>query len=80
MKKPPCPLCGAPMALLYGGGWDYDRWVCYTPLDPDARIKQFCHGEIELDTTTCYDDKTETNNDQQILQAPPRHIKRRSLD
>lgn len=43
MTSPPCPVCGGPMIMMYGCGWDYDRWLC------GDRI---CDGEIELDTTT----------------------------
>src|SRR5690554_4241978 len=28
MTRPPCPLCGGYMLMLYGCGWDYDRWLC----------------------------------------------------
>lgn len=42
-----CPECGREMAMLYGCGWDYDRWVC------TYRVGAIiCPGEIELDSTT----------------------------
>jgi len=51
-ESPPCPKCGGTMQLIYGMNWDYDLWVCPNPIDPDARIKRLCPGEIELETST----------------------------
>ncbi|MEO5342189.1 MAG: hypothetical protein H7842_02425 [Gammaproteobacteria bacterium SHHR-1] len=48
----PCPICGGIMTMMWGCDWDYDRWVCTEPVDPTARIKRLCPGEIELDTTS----------------------------
>lgn len=42
-----CPVCSGQMTLWRGCGWDYDSWVC---------SDRCCHGEIELDETTYYDD------------------------
>ncbi len=47
-----CPKCGKQMIFMPGCHWDYDRWYCPYPVDPDARIKRMCDGEIELETTT----------------------------
>lgn len=44
---PTCARCGTEMLMMYGAGWDYDRWICGTP---------GCDFEIELDITTHVDD------------------------
>ena len=41
--KPKCPVHGDSMLIVYGYGWDYDRWLCGTI---------GCDFEIELETTT----------------------------
>jgi len=38
-----CPIHKAPMIMLYGAGWDYDRWICGV---------RGCCEEIELETST----------------------------
>jgi len=48
MDAPKCPECGGKMAMMYGGGWDYDRWMCNEWVKPLV----ICQGEIELDTST----------------------------
>lgn len=47
MTRQPCPVCGGYMLMLYGCGWDYDRWLCG---------ERGCEGEIELETTTFPDE------------------------
>jgi len=48
MTRPPCPVCGGHMIMMYGCGWDYDRWLC----GEIASDGMLCDGEMELDTTT----------------------------
>lgn len=48
MKGPECPICGGYMIMMYGCGWDYDRWLC----GEIASDGMLCGGEIELETTT----------------------------
>ena len=38
-----CEQCGSKMIMMYGCGWDYDRWLC-------PQIK--CEFEIELETSS----------------------------
>jgi len=38
-----CPKCGTKMLMMYGWGWDYDRWIC---------PKRKCDYEIELEVST----------------------------
>jgi hypothetical protein len=45
-KTPPCPICKTPMLMMWGCGWDYDRWIC--PV-------RGCDGEVELETTSYYE-------------------------
>lgn len=40
---PLCPVHHHPMLMMYGAGWDYDRWVCGTPM---------CDHEVELETSS----------------------------
>jgi ribosomal protein S27AE len=47
-KPPTCPECGSAMIALYGGGWDYDRWLCGDRL---------CQHEIELKTSSFFKPK-----------------------
>jgi len=56
-EKPLCPKCKKPMLMMYGAGWDYDRWICGT---------RGCNEEVELETSTfpfveCF--KREVKND-----------------
>ena len=46
-KAPLCPVHKMPMLMMYGAGWDYDRWVCAVGR---------CYEEVELDTTTIPED------------------------
>ena len=46
-----CKLCNAEMLMIYGGGWDYDRLLC-------CNIK--CEYEIELETTTYFENNNAT--------------------
>lgn len=48
MESPKCPVCGGEMQFMYGGDWDYDRWICAEWVKPLV----ICQGEIELETTT----------------------------
>lgn len=44
LKNPPkCKKCSEPMLMMFGYGWDYDRWLCGT---------KGCYFEIELKSTT----------------------------
>ena len=54
-----CPLCGELMLLMYGCGWDYDKWVCMAKGD---RLFEVCEGEIELETST-YPEDVDDNDD-----------------
>ena len=40
---PICPTHNTPMLMMYGAGWDYDRWVCPVSM---------CYEEVELETST----------------------------
>jgi hypothetical protein len=55
-----CPKCGKPMLMMYGCGWDYDRWICPHPISDEeyarTHIARLCDGEIELTTTTFPED------------------------
>jgi len=46
-EKPQCPEHKHDMLIMYGCGWDYDRWLC--PI-------RGCEYEIELETTTYPED------------------------
>ena len=41
MTEKTCPKCGAPMHIMYGCGWDYDKMIC---------SERWCDYEIELET------------------------------
>ena len=56
MTCPPCPICGGHMIMMYGCGWDYDRWLC----GEIASDGMLCDGEIELNTTTTPEDVEES--------------------
>jgi hypothetical protein len=43
------------MIMMYGCGWDYDRWLC----GEIASDGMLCDGEIELDTTTTQEEVEE---------------------
>ena len=38
-----CPKCKGIMHMMYGFGWDYDRWIC---------AEKDCHHEEELTSTS----------------------------
>lgn len=40
---PLCPDHHHPMIMMYGGGWDYDRYLCGV---------RGCTHEVELETST----------------------------
>ena len=42
-EDPCCPVHNTKMLMMYGCGWDYDRWLC---------VEKQCYEEIELETTT----------------------------
>ena len=42
-----CPVHKTPMLMMYGCGWDYDRWVCGV---------RGCECEVELETSTLPED------------------------
>jgi hypothetical protein len=43
MNKPQCPEHKQDLLIMYGCGWDYDRWLC--PISG-------CQHEVELETIT----------------------------
>ena len=47
-----CPHHNKEMILMYGCGWDYDRYLCG---------EVGCDYEIELDTSTCPDEEEAEN-------------------
>ena len=67
MEKKECPRCKGLLLMMYGYGWDYDRWVCGT---------YGCHYEEELTTTTYPKPEKEDNkiikkiskNDEKLLE------------
>jgi ssDNA-binding Zn-finger/Zn-ribbon topoisomerase 1 len=50
-----CPICGKEMAFIPGNMFDYDHWYCPKTL----RDGSGCGHEIELETTTYYDENDE---------------------
>lgn len=42
------------MHFFYGCMWDNDRWMCMkqTGVSASGYFKEFCKGEIELETST----------------------------
>jgi len=53
-EAPKCPVHKMPMLIMYGMGWDYDRFVCGI---------RGCDEEIEMDETTCPEDFKEIKDD-----------------
>lgn len=66
MENKKCPKCKGTMLMMYGWGWDYDKWVC---------AEKDCHFEEEL-TTTSYPKiederrikKRVSDNDEKLLE------------
>lgn len=61
-----CPRCGEQMLLMYGCGWDYDKWVCMAKGD---RLFEVCEGEVELETSTYPEEWRDDNNDDKNQQT-----------
>jgi len=53
MEALTCPMCKSLMLIIYGCGWDYDKYAC---------AARDCRFEIELDETTYPPDKVDPVN------------------